>query len=1664
MHPNPGERSYHIFYQLLAYCREHPTGLPSAQSWCLQPASAYRYLSADGTENATAIDGVDDAANFRATLAALLTIGMDRDEIDRIATLLVAILMLGNVEFENNARDEAQVKASKGRDWLGDAAVLLGVPSEGLCDALTKRTFTTSRDGAITKTISASDAEVARDSLAGFKYECLFTWLVERINDAVRPASSTATPLSPTSSPMGSPRGSPAVSSSSNSSNLNTPRGSMGSVTPTPTTPRARVTSGSHRNTAATPQKFIGILDIYGFEVFDTNGFEQFCINYANEKLQQQFNAQIFKLEQEEYKNEGIEWRDVQFADNSGCIHFIENPMGVIDLLNETTQMKGTTPDAFVTKLNRRPARASYIADNGRGKARADFSITHYAGSVTYDANGFLEKNRNEPPLDFLALVLDQKGARCSNTLVATLCAPFDEVRKQAGAKKKDTVATMFRDSLRDLMTTIGTTQTNYIRCIKPNDNKTPHVYTQQRVLEQLRCGGVMEAIRIAQAGFPNRAMYRQFCTHYRTLALPEHFASITNGMDPTQHANEAQIFQAMQSAARVLVRDASQAFSELRDLDERVQYGKSKIFLKAGVLGRMEEALHVIQARAALVLQAHVRGARVRSRVDTIRHGVVAIQALARRRIAEQQLQTRLRGIVALQALCRARLARGFFREKQQQQLLLQRQHQATVDEEIEAQTRAHKPRASIPRPQPPPQLHDAPMKPDSASAAVGLHDELEELRQRDKELLRLRDALAEEQRKSAHLSAMLSGEKQRAAEAEDEATNTRQQVATLQRRTSEMEIQVEQQQTVAEKKKTKLVAVKAQLQEVVEQKSTLTSHRDATLRDAQARILELERQLIGSQTDTRNLQTKYEQLQRSEQETRAMTNKENAARDAELAEARQELVESELENEALGKRIAALETRVRDADAALIEERRHAFEKLAELESDMVAAENSDALRDDLEEVHHELAIALEKLHTFETAATSKDVQLEAFNEELEDTREALVMAQNEARKWHAEYETLTRDSKEKIEKAATETARTQHDREKTATEMEARCKALQDKLTQISETLAQERANVEKLRHVHAEEIAARDAKVGEYIQKAVDDTYTDCMQTVQADVNKIRTDYEKKLRTFTDRTLDAEDQLLRTRADRTAALHDMEEEINTLRADCARLKTDLESAEQRVEDAVDRANQFDRLLKIEREAHEAQEKRYKEEMTSIRHQIDDMGTQSSEFHGKMKQVLGNELAKKKQRSATASTGVSDAQLEGVLNQMLDAVFVPHKTTEGVLHARDIFFATLAQHEAVATSVSTGHVSATALLVGRWLLTHREHWGSERLFEITRAFHAAVESPSPPPAVLAWLFKSLGALHAVLKRCMVESSGVDELWITMHWPGTTMTNGTEGRDVTISMPPKRVISATLLTETSLAFVTSAARLVWYPAAMARHALRRLVRLFVTTPVAPDIAGITPSGMEERIAVFFDLFRDMMQLLRQHGVPHAASERIMAMYFSVCDSVVFNTLLRCRTSSFAPGSTTALRTVLCLLQTLVGKTSALAHQLALVLTDGVPTMDSLFLYTTQLLDILKCPKRRLEERTMRLDMAPDLSLNQIVAACMLCKQSAQEECSKDTFAVLTGDTEFDAKDEVLLDDVTYEFPTGAAYELDEFALASMAPVPTVLRLLIDALGAIAL
>ncbi|KAF7216091.1 unconventional myosin-Ib isoform X4 [Nothobranchius furzeri] len=541
----------------------------------------YNYLSLDSA----VVSGLDDAANFRTVRNAMQIVGFMEDEMQSVLELVAAVLKLGNIEFKPESRcngiDESRVKD---KNDLKEMCELLGIEQSVLERAFSYRTVEAKMEK-VSTTLNVAQAYYARDALAKNLYSRLFSWLITRIN-------------------------------------------------------------GSIKAQAKTRHKVMGVLDIYGFEIFEDNSFEQFIINYCNEKLQQIFIELTLREEQEEYIREGIEWTNIEYFNNAIICDLIENNKnGILAMLDEECLRPGTvTDETFLDKLNTVCAEHQHFESrlSKNSKFLTDhslphncFRIQHYAGKVLYGVESFVDKNN-----DLLYRDLSQAMYKANHSLIKQLFPEGNPAK--VNLKRPPTAGFQFKASVGTLMGNLQTKNPNYIRCIKPNDKKASHVFTESLVRHQLRYLGLMENVRVRRAGYAFRQPYEPCLERYKMLCKK----TWPHWRGPAREGVE------------VLLTD-------LQVPAEEFSYGRSKIFIRnPRTLFFLEEKRKQCLEDLATLIQKIYRGWKCRSHFLLLKKSQIVVAAWYRRYSQQKKYQKIKSATTVVQSYARGWQARKLLRE----------------------------------------------------------------------------------------------------------------------------------------------------------------------------------------------------------------------------------------------------------------------------------------------------------------------------------------------------------------------------------------------------------------------------------------------------------------------------------------------------------------------------------------------------------------------------------------------------------------------------------------------------------------------------------------------------------------------------------------------------------------------------------------------------------------------------------------------------------------------------------------------------------------------------------------------------------------------------------------------------------------------------------------
>ncbi|XP_051938625.1 unconventional myosin-Ib isoform X4 [Hippocampus zosterae] len=547
--------------------------------------SKYNYLSLDSA----VVTGLDDAASFRTVKNAMQIVGFMEDEVQSVLELVAAVLKLGNIEFKPESRcngaDESRVKD---KNDLKEMCELLGIEQTVLERAFSYRTVEAKLEK-VSTTLNVAQAYYARDALAKNLYIRLFSWLVTRINESIKAQ-----------------------------------------------------TKSRH--------KVMGVLDIYGFEIFEDNSFEQFIINYCNEKLQQIFIELTLREEQEEYVREGIEWTNIEYFNNAIICDLIENNQnGIMAMLDEECLRPGTvTDETFLDKLNTVCAEHQHFESrlsknskflNDHSLPHSCFRIQHYAGKVLYCVEGFVDKNN-----DLLYRDLSQAMFKANHSLIKQLFPEGNPAK--VNLKRPPTAGFQFKASVGTLMKNLQTKNPNYIRCIKPNDKKAAHIFTESLVCHQVRYLGLMENVRVRRAGYAFRQLYGPCLERYKMLCK----RTWPHWRGPEREGVE------------VLMAD-------LQVPTEEFSYGRSKIFIRnPRTLFFLEERRRQCLQDLATLIQKIYRGWKCRTHFLLLKKSQIVVAAWYRRYAQQKKYQKIKSATTVVQSYTRGWQARKLLRELKHQ------------------------------------------------------------------------------------------------------------------------------------------------------------------------------------------------------------------------------------------------------------------------------------------------------------------------------------------------------------------------------------------------------------------------------------------------------------------------------------------------------------------------------------------------------------------------------------------------------------------------------------------------------------------------------------------------------------------------------------------------------------------------------------------------------------------------------------------------------------------------------------------------------------------------------------------------------------------------------------------------------------------------------------
>ncbi|XP_033507095.2 unconventional myosin-VIIa-like [Epinephelus lanceolatus] len=610
------------------YCMLAGVTAEQKKTLSLQDAQEYKFLSKG---NCIVCEGRDDAKDFQRIYSAMKVLTFSDSQCQEILKLLAAILHMGNVCFKANTQNNLETSDVSKSEHFSIAASILEVHKSTLATSLTHRSFMTNRER-VTKPLNSEQASDCRDAFVKAIYNKLFIWIVGKINGVIYKR----------------------LAKTSRSSFLS-----------------------------------IGLLDIFGFENFDTNSFEQLCINFANEKLQQFFVAHIFKLEQKEYLKEDIVWNNIKFCDNQDILDVLAvKPCNLLSLIDEESHFPKGSDVTMLNKMNKLHFQdKSYIAS--RSEHDTDFGIRHYAGVVHYDSKGFLEKNRDAVSPDIIKMVetttnkllhqifeneLSTNGVKISNN-TKVIMTPKSSLRAQTDNRKHvATLSGQFRQSLDSLMKALSACQPFFIRCFKPNNEKQSERFDRELCMRQLRYSGMMDTIRIRKLGYPIRHTFEEFLKRYRVLLKTtvcdpktETAAACCEAICKTviKRADEWKV-----GRTKIFLRDAHDAILERLREEE---LSRVAVVIQRVMLGHKDRKSFLKKRRAAVVLQKNWRAYRQREMRRKLQQGYARLASKIRGRKMQLQFQRQRAAAVAIQSQVRGYRERKAWKQKRDTVILLQ-------------------------------------------------------------------------------------------------------------------------------------------------------------------------------------------------------------------------------------------------------------------------------------------------------------------------------------------------------------------------------------------------------------------------------------------------------------------------------------------------------------------------------------------------------------------------------------------------------------------------------------------------------------------------------------------------------------------------------------------------------------------------------------------------------------------------------------------------------------------------------------------------------------------------------------------------------------------------------------------------------------------------------
>eukprot|EP00930_Biecheleria_cincta_P008752 TRINITY_DN1102_c0_g4_i1.p1 TRINITY_DN1102_c0_g4~~TRINITY_DN1102_c0_g4_i1.p1 ORF type:complete len:1698 (-),score=377.82 TRINITY_DN1102_c0_g4_i1:140-5233(-) len=606
-----GERNYHIFYEACAAAASLAAGSKTYQFPKVmkkEKVKAEMEVDLEGfaelsnfayltRSTCTTLKDQDDITFFEYRINAMQTIGISPEDMGEILHMIAAVLNIGNIKYDATNGSEGSAIMSECSANVAVAEKLLGISSGSLEQALCNQTRVT-RDGKIHSPLNVRQAADNRDALARALYGIVFNFIVSVANRSI---------------------------------------GFIEDV-----------------------KLFVGVLDIFGFECFKMNSFEQLCINFTNERLQQFFNSFVFKLEEQLYEREGIPWDALDFPDNQDSVQLIEaKTTGVFSMLDEECIVPNGSDQGFCNKLMKQH----------KGHRRFDeiktkptwFVIKHFAGPVSYCTDSFLDKNRDQLSNDLIECMggsanqFVAKVFRDDIKFADVLNKDASQDAKVGGKKKKIyTVSSEFKDQLASLMDVVDLTEPHFIRCIKPNQQNVPDIFDRKGVTEQLRYGGVLQVVQVSRAGYPVRINHQECWDDYKVIGQHKVVSELKHIDDNKIRAQK--LLEHLNTELNIPAAKNGKSWA----------VGKTLVFFKQTAYERVKFARNELLIKSTTLIQAAWRGKTQRQKFIAMRLFTRHVQALIRSKQAQTELRHKRaeNSAVKIQAQARARLARAKYKD----------------------------------------------------------------------------------------------------------------------------------------------------------------------------------------------------------------------------------------------------------------------------------------------------------------------------------------------------------------------------------------------------------------------------------------------------------------------------------------------------------------------------------------------------------------------------------------------------------------------------------------------------------------------------------------------------------------------------------------------------------------------------------------------------------------------------------------------------------------------------------------------------------------------------------------------------------------------------------------------------------------------------------------